>query len=179
MIAFATLYAVFSSLASNEIKETSFVIFFFFFFFANIDWGETTCLNSGNQKATSYAEVDVSELLVLTWALDFSKLMKCVCVFFIFIASPSSPYTHTYKSRTCSANFGSPNYKDWEMYTKENSNCHQPRHTKITNADTLKYARLNFSLWVPVYAHTQMCLPLCFCKNEILLYFFLWFAFLS
>lgn len=35
MIAFATLYAVFSSLASNEIKETSFVIFFPFF--ANID----------------------------------------------------------------------------------------------------------------------------------------------
>lgn len=63
MIAFATLYAVFSSLASNEIKETSFVGFFPFF--ANIDWGETTCLNSGNQKATSYAEVDVSELLAL------------------------------------------------------------------------------------------------------------------
>lgn len=51
-------------------------------------------MNSGNQKATSYAEVDVSELLVLTWALDFSKLMKCVCVFYI-PASPSFPPTHT------------------------------------------------------------------------------------
>ena len=47
---------------------------------------------------------------LLTWALDFSKLMKCVCVFYIY-CFPLSPHTRTYKSRTCSANFGWPNYK--------------------------------------------------------------------
>ena len=56
------------------------VLSLFFSFFAKIDCGETTCLNSGNQKVISSVEVYVSELLTQT--LDFIKLMKCICVFY-------------------------------------------------------------------------------------------------
>ena len=34
---------------------------------------------------------------LLTWALDFSKLMKYVCVFYIYYFPLSPPPPHTYK----------------------------------------------------------------------------------
>lgn len=81
MIAFATLCAVsqaWSFQAWQAMKKQ--VLSLFFSFFAKIDCGETTCLNSGNQKVISSVEVYVSELLTQT--LDFIKLMKCICVFY-------------------------------------------------------------------------------------------------
>lgn len=106
----------FSSLGSNEMKETSFVIFFSFL----------QILTEGKQLAWIQEIRNPSPMLklmflnfwLLTWALVFSKLMKCVCVF-LFIAF----FPPTYKSRTYSDNFGCPNYKKLRNVYRKKFNC--------------------------------------------------------